>query len=122
MPSIDYARLRAGLRILDLLRRMGWRATVCQGEQLRGPCPLCAKRHGTASSSRRPHSVARVFSVQRERNLFRCFRCGAAGNALDLWSAYRGLPLHAAALELLADIDRPAGNDPDPTDQATAKH
>lgn len=120
MPSIDYARLRGQLRILDLLNRMGWRATEARGEQLRGPCPFCAAG-GTsrASLSLASRSLPREFSVHRGRNLYRCFRCGASGNALDLWCAHRRLPLHDAALELLSHLGLATSSDHGPTDQAT---
>ena len=66
--------------------RPRWR----QGEQWRGPCPL----HGSRSAT------SRVFAAHLGKNLFHCFRCGAGGNALDLWAALSRLPLHAAVLDL----------------------
>ena len=38
--------------------------------------------------------------MQRDRNIYRCFRCGSAGSVIDFWSAYRGLPIYAAANDL----------------------
>ncbi len=131
MASIDYRGLRGRLRILDLLNRMGWRATECRGEQFRGPCPFCSLPGGEserrsvgdspAPAPSRSASRLRHFSVHRARNLYRCFRCGSAGNALDLWSTFRQLPLHAAALELLADLDQSVNRSHDTPDQATAE-
>ena len=46
-----------------------------------------------------------TFSVHTKRNLFRCFRCGAGGNALDLWSTYRRITIYDAYLELLAMLE-----------------
>ena len=43
-------------------------------------------------AAQRSASRLRHFSVHRACNLYRCFRCGSAGNALDLWSAFRQLP------------------------------
>ena len=60
------------------------------GAQVRGPCPV----HG----STRPRS--RVFSAHLERHMGHCFRCGASGNALDLWLAVTQPPLYAGALDL----------------------
>jgi len=31
---------------------------------------------------------------------YHCFVCGSHGNALELWSAVRGVNLHAASVEL----------------------
>jgi DNA primase len=53
----------------------------------RGPCPL----HGSTTGT------ARCFSVNLEKNVFQCFKCGQSGNALDLWSkATRQTPYDAA--------------------------
>lgn len=121
MPSIDYARLRGRLRIVELLSRMGWHATEVRGEQLRGPCPFCAQGHRAKEVADRPsaaptcpgtRSLPRIFSVHRMKNLYRCFRCGAAGNALELWSTYRGLSLYAAAVELLTELPHADASDP----------
>jgi DNA primase len=62
------------------------------GSQLRGPCPLHKSRN----------ERGRTFSVNLQRNIFRCFNptCAAQGNVLDLWAAYHDLPLHEAALHL----------------------
>jgi DNA primase len=90
MPAIDYRRARAELRLADVLNVIGYEPHSRLGQQLRGPCPL----HGSRSAS------SRVFSVHLGKNLYHCFRCGAGGNALDLWAALRRLPLHAAVLDL----------------------
>ncbi len=130
MASIDYRGLRGWLRILDLLNRMGWRATECRGEQFRDPCPFCSlpggeserRSVGDSPAPSRSASRLRHFSVHRARHLYRCFRCGSAGNALDLRSTFRQLPLHAAALELLADLDHTVTCSHDSPDQATSEH
>ncbi len=97
--SIDYRQLRDSLRIEDVLSWMSWRAISRSGDQLRGPCPFCT----TASidpSGAAPRTGTREFSVHRQRNIYRCFRCGSSGNALDLWSAHRKLPIYSAAQEI----------------------
>ena len=61
--------------------------------QLRGPCPL----HGPA------REASRSFSVNLRKNVFRCLNpeCAAKGNVLDLWAAYRNLPIYEAAIDLV---------------------
>jgi DNA primase len=94
--SINYRQLRESVRIDELLSWMSWEANSRVGDQLRGSCPLCpASRADTANAE-----ANRTFSVNTRRNNYRCFRCGSSGNALDLWSAYRKLPIYAAAQEI----------------------
>ena len=90
MPAIDYRRARAQLRLAEVLRLIGYQPRARQGQQWRGPCPL----HGCRSAR------SRAFAAHVGENLLHCFRCGAGGNALDLWAALSGLPLHAAVLDL----------------------
>jgi DNA primase len=97
MPAIDYRRARAELRLADVLALIGYEPRVRQGPQWRGPCPL----HGARSAT------SRVFAAHLSKGLYPCFRCGAGGNALDLWAALRRLPLHAAVLDLCAHLQRP---------------
>jgi DNA primase len=97
MPAIDYHRAREQLRLADVLKLIGYQPNGRQGQQWRGPCPL----HGSRSAR------SRVFSVHLGKNLFHCFRCGAGGNALDLWAALQRLPLHAAVLDLCRRLHEP---------------
>jgi DNA primase len=90
MPGIDYRQLRRQISMDEVLALLGFQATGRRGDQLRGPCPI----PGCRSPSQRP------FSVHLTRQLYHCFACGSHGNPLDLWSAARQLPLHAAALDL----------------------
>ena len=94
--SIDYNRIRTELRIEEILSWMQWEASSRIGDQLRGPCPLCTE---SQADSPRP-GVSRDFSVNTQRNIYRCFRCGSGGNALNLWASYRKLSLYAAAGEI----------------------
>jgi DNA primase len=96
MPGIDYRAARALLPLADVLALLGFVPRRRRGLQLRGPCPL----HG----SRRPTS--RSFAAHLGKNAWHCFRCGAGGNALDLWSAITGQPLHAAVLERCQRLGR----------------
>ena len=90
MAGIDYRALRRGLRLGQVLDLLGFVSSARAGAQVRGPCPL----HGARS----PRS--RSFAAHLERHCWQCFRCGAGGNALDLWTAATGLPLYEAALDL----------------------
>jgi DNA primase len=74
-------------QVLDLI---GFDAAERSGDQLRGKCPL----HESNSAR------SRSFSVNLTQNAFQCFRCGAAGNQLDLWAAYSKQDIHPATLEL----------------------
>jgi DNA primase len=90
MPGIDYRELRARIRVAEVLALLDYRPQWIKGEQWRGPCPL----HGSTRVR------SRSFAAHLGKNVYHCFRCGAAGNVLDLWMAYTGQKLHAAALDL----------------------
>lgn len=96
MPGIDYHALRRQITMREVLELIGFRATSRQGPQLRGRCPL----PGCGDPS------ARSFSVHLTRQIYRCFACGTHGNALDLWTAVTGLPLHPAAIALCRVLHR----------------
>jgi DNA primase len=74
----------------DVLDLLGWQGHARRGEQLRGPCPL----HGSRSPT------SRRFAVHLSKKAYHCFRCGASGNALDLYAAATGAPIYQAALGL----------------------
>jgi hypothetical protein len=76
MPVIDFREVRALVSVADVLELLGCQVRGGLGKQLRGPCPL----RGSEESSR-------VFSVNLAKNTFQCFKCGAAGNHLDLWAS-----------------------------------
>jgi DNA primase len=90
MAGIDYAALRRRLRLGQVLELLGFVPSTHYGNQVRGPCLV----HG----SRTPSS--RSFAAHLERHCWHCFRCGAHGNALDLWTAATKRPLYEAALDL----------------------
>ena len=101
MPGIDYARLRAEIRIEEVLALLTFQATDSAGEEIRGPCPI----HGSSSTN------SRSFSANLRKNTFRCFKCGVGGNQLELYMAVTKLPLHEAARRLVrASGDRRARN------------
>lgn len=92
-PAADLAALRRQVSIEDVLRHLGYLASLQgPGPQRRGPCPL----HDD------PGDRQRSFSVHLGKGLFRCFHsaCQAQGNTLDLWAAYHHLPIHQAAQTL----------------------
>jgi DNA primase len=96
MPPIDLRQARADLRLADVLELLGWTARARVGLQVRGPCPV------HRSSSRQ----SRSFSAHLGRNIWPCFACGAAGNALDLWVQVTRQPRYPAVLELYRRLGR----------------
>jgi DNA primase len=95
MSAIDFREVRALVSMTEVLALLDYRPRSRFGQQLRGPCPL----HGSAPSSR-------VFSVHLGKNAFRCFKCGATGNHLDLWAQATQQPLYQAALDLCQRLGR----------------
>jgi DNA primase len=93
---IDLRQARSEIPLVTVLELLGWHAVERRGQQVRGPCPV----HG-ASSSR-----SRSFSAHLGRNVWQCFGCGAAGNALDLWARVTEQELYPAVLELYRQLGR----------------
>jgi DNA primase len=55
-----------------------------------------------------PHSPrSRVFSVNLQTNAYQCFKCGSAGNQLDLYAAVTKKSLYQAALDLCEKLNSP---------------
>src|SRR5262249_22939415 len=84
MPLVDFRLARSDVRLAWVLGLLNWRPRERRGQQVRGACPL----HGPTSPR------GRSFSTQLGRGVWQCFRCGAAGNALDLWARTTGLGLY----------------------------
>ena len=97
MPGIDFREARARLPLAEVLQLLGFVPRGRAGAQVRGPCPV----HGSRSAA------SRSFAAHLGRGVWHCFRCGAGGNALDLWAALTRLPLHAAVLDLCRRLHRP---------------
>lgn len=95
MPLIDFRQVRSEVRLAAVLELLGWRARERHGAQVRGPCPI----HGSSPRSR-------SFSGHLERGIWQCFRCGASGNALELWARVRGEGLYPAVRELYRQLGR----------------
>lgn len=100
MSGIDYQAVRAAISLKQVLDLLGYEPCRRDGPQLRGPCPL----HDPRGPDDR-----RCFSVHLTRGIFRCFRCGAHGNQLDLWRLTSQLPLYQATIDLChrAQLDPP---------------
>jgi DNA primase len=90
MPGIDFGEVRSRISMLQVLKFAGFEASESTGDQVRGPCPI----HGSTSPT------SRSLSANLRKNTFRCFKCGASGNQLDLWVCVSKLPLHEAAEDL----------------------
>jgi DNA primase len=90
MPLIDLRQARSEIRLSAVLTLLGFEPRTRCGDQVRGACPV----HGSQSPS------SRSFAAHLGKNVWRCFRCGAGGNALDLWARVTGQQLYAAVLDL----------------------
>jgi CHC2 zinc finger len=95
MPRIDFRAARSEIPLETVLALLHWQRCGGWGEQVRGPCPL----HGSLPRSR-------SFSAHLGRNIWQCFRCGASGNALELWALATGQPLYPAVLSLYDQLGR----------------
>src|SRR5262245_28777407 len=96
MPLIDLRQAHAEVCLAEVLELLGWRARVRGGVQVRGPCPV----HGSQTAT------SRVFSAHLGRGVWHCFRCGASGNALDLWVWLTGQGIYEAVLEMYRRLGR----------------
>ena len=96
MPLLDLRQVRSEIALGVVLELLGWEPTARAGVQVRGPCPV----HGSSSPT------SRVFSAHLGRNIWQCFRCGAKGNALDLWAQVTGQELVPAVLALYRQLGR----------------
>ncbi len=96
MPGVNFRAVRDVVSMTEVLQLLGFVPRWSSGDQRRGPGPV----HGSTS----PHS--RTFSVNLTKNMFQCFRCGAAGNQLDLWGAVTKQSLHEAAVDLCTKLHR----------------
>jgi len=116
MPGIDFREARARLPLAEVLQLLGFVPRGRAGAQVRGPCPV----HGSRSAA------SRSFAAHLGRGVWHCFRCGAGGNALDLWAAVTRQPLHAAVRDLCGRLGRdvpwlPRPRAPQPAARAAAE-
>jgi DNA primase len=96
VPLIDFRQARREVRLAEVLSLLGWRCRERSGAQVRGGCPV----HGSSSPT------SRAFSAHLGRGVWRCFRCEAGGNALDLWARVSGQELYPAVIELYRRLGR----------------
>jgi len=94
MPGIHFAQVRAAISLVEVLNLIGFVPREASGDQVRGPCPV----HRSSSPS------SRSFSAHLNRHIYRCFRCGSAGNQLDHYASVTGLSLYEAALALCEQL------------------
>jgi transposase InsO family protein len=99
---IDFAAVRSIISIGAVLQLLGFRAQSAYRGQQRGPCPL----HGSTSST------SRCFSANEREHVFQCFKCGRAGNALDLWAMATKQPPYEAAVDLCGRLHLPVPYSP----------
>jgi DNA primase len=95
MPGIDFAVLRRQLPLAAVLELVGFRPVSRRGPQVRGPCPV----HGSTAHT------SRSFAGHLEKQCWHCFRCGAGGNALDLYLAVTRLGVYEGALRLCTTLN-----------------
>jgi DNA primase len=97
VPALDFRVVREMVSMAEVLRLLDYPLPLAAVVRMRGPCPV----HRSSSSK------SRTFSVHLKRNVFHCFRCGAAGNHLDLFAAVTGQRLYQAAILLCERLGRP---------------
>jgi Integrase core domain/CHC2 zinc finger len=89
-PAIDFPAVWAAITMAAVLQLLGFQANSTRGAQQRGPCPL----HGSTSGT------SRCFSANLDQHTYQCFKCGRAGNALDLWAQANKQTVYDAAIDL----------------------
>ena len=94
MPLVQFQEVRARVCMAQVLDLLEFIPCEVSNRQVRGPCPV----HDSTS----PRS--RSFSANLKKNIYRCFRCGSAGNQLDLYAAATHQSLFAAAVDLCARV------------------
>ena len=90
MPGVDYREVQSRVPMGKVLDWLGFVANGVRGEQVRGPCPV------HRSNCRR----SRSFSAHLGREVCRCFRCGFAGNQIQLWAERQEITVYEAAVDL----------------------
>jgi DNA primase len=90
MPGVRFHEVRARVSMAQVLELLDFVARAWSGDEVHGACPL----HGSTSRS------SRRFSANVKKQVYRCFRCGSAGNQLELYAAATRQSLYAAAVDL----------------------
>ena len=97
MPSIDFQQVRAAVSLAEVLELLGFDVKERIGEQVRGECPL----HVPSEFGKH-----RSFSAHLGRKMFKCFKCGASGNHLDLWAKATKKSVYEAAHDLCNRLNK----------------
>ena len=92
--GVDFQSVRSQTSMQQVLELLEFDPVEARGDQLRGACPV---HHSTSPSSR-------SFSANLSTNTFRCFKCQAQGNHLDLWAAATKQKLYDAAIDLCQKV------------------
>jgi DNA primase len=90
MSGVHYAAVQSRVPMARALELLGFVAQRVTGDQLRGPCPV----HRSASLR------SRSFSVDLSQDVCHCFKCGFAGNQIQLWAALKEMTVYEAAVHL----------------------
>ncbi|MEX0939178.1 MAG: CHC2 zinc finger domain-containing protein [Pirellulales bacterium] len=90
MTSIHYQAVRSLVTMQQVLDLLHFAPAEVRGDQVRGRCPI----HAASSPS------SRSFSAHLIKGAFRCFKCAAKGNHLDLWAAATDQSLYQATTDL----------------------
>jgi DNA primase len=77
MPGVHFQEVRSCVSMAQVLTLLGFVAREVSRGEVRGACPV----HGSAWQR------SRSFSANLKKEVYRCFRCGSAGNHLDLYAA-----------------------------------
>src|SRR5947209_20378539 len=86
-PQADFAVIRQCITMQMLLDHFQVLNLKREGDELRGPCPICAKGQ-------------RSFAVNTSKNVFRCFSCKAQGNVIDFVAKMENCTLREAGLKI----------------------
>lgn len=97
MGGVDFRTVRSQVTMSQVLDLLGFEATEAHGDQVRGTCMI----HDSNSLS------SRTFSANLRKQVYQCFRCGSAGNQLDLWAAATHQPLYPATIDLCQRLGLP---------------
>jgi DNA primase len=97
MGGVDFRTVRSQVTMSQVLELLGFEATEAHGDQVRGSCMI----HDANSLSNRS------FSANLRKQAYQCFRCGSAGNQLDLWAGATHQPLYPATIDLCQRLGVP---------------
>ena len=94
VPGVRFQEVRSLVSMAQVLELLGFVGHERSRDEIRGPCPV----HGSTSPK------SRSFTANLKRNVYQCFRCGSAGNHLDLYAAATHQSLFAAAIDLCTRV------------------